>query len=61
VIVTRARCHPQTRDYIARLCAESKNTREAIRCLKRYLARRVWRLLQPPTPAQDIHTINFLT
>jgi transposase len=48
VIVTRARCHPETRDYIARRRAEGKTTREAIRCLKRYLARHVWRLLQPP-------------
>ena len=43
-IVTPTRCHPQTRDYIARR-----------------RSRRVWRLLQPPTSAQDIHTINFLT
>jgi transposase len=50
VIVTRARCHPDTRDYIARRQAEGKSTREAIRCLKRYLARDVWRLLQPPHP-----------
>jgi transposase len=52
VIVTRARCHPETRDYIARRQAEGKTTREAIRCLKRYLARHVWRLLQPPHPDQ---------
>src|SRR3954470_13936853 len=52
VIVTRARCHPATRDYIARRQAEGKSTREAIRCLKRYLARTVWRLLQPPHPVQ---------
>src|SRR5215211_2651077 len=52
VIVTRARCHPATQDYIARRRAEGKTTREAIRCLKRYLARRVWRLLQPPHPAR---------
>jgi hypothetical protein len=52
VIVTRARCHTQTRDYIARRRSEGKSTREAIRCLKRYLARHVWRLLQPPHPAQ---------
>ena len=52
MIVTRARCHPETRDYIARRRAEGKTTREAIRCLKRYLARHVWRLLQPPHPAQ---------
>src|SRR5919204_985720 len=54
VIVTRARCHQPTRDYIARRHREGKSTREAIRCLKRYLTRRVWRLLQPPTPVQDI-------
>jgi hypothetical protein len=47
VIVTRARCHQPTRDYIDRRRREGKTTREAIRCLKRYLARHVWRLLQP--------------
>ena len=56
VIVTRARCHQPTRDYIARRRSEGKSTREAIRCLKRYLARRVWRLLQPPLPDQDTPT-----
>src|ERR687893_3105184 len=61
VIVTRARCHPQTRDYIARRRSEGKSTREAIRCLKRYLARRIWRLLQPPLPVKETHPINFLT
>ena len=59
VIVTRARCHPETRDYIARRRSEGKSTREAIRCLKRYLARRVWRLLQPPTPSEK--SLNLLT
>jgi hypothetical protein len=49
----RRRClgaDPPTRDYIQRRRSEGKSTREAIRCRKRYLARRVWRLLQPPTP-----------
>src|SRR5215208_1761980 len=50
VIVTRARCHQPTRDYITRRRAEGKSTREAIRCLKRYLTRQVWRLLQPRHP-----------
>ncbi len=51
IAVTRARCHPETKDYIARRTAEGKTTREAIRSLKRHLARRIWRLLQPaPTP-----------
>ena len=60
VIVTRARCHQPTRDYIERRRSEGKSTREAIRCLKRYLARRVWRLLQPPNPVQDIPTHQSL-
>jgi transposase len=49
VAVTRARCHPETRTYIARKRAEGKSHREAIRCLKRHLTRRIWHLLQPPT------------
>jgi len=52
VIVTRARCHQPTRDYLERRRREGKSTREAIRCLKTYLARHVWRLLQPPHPDQ---------
>jgi transposase len=50
IAVTRARCHPETRAYLDRKRAEGKSTREAIRCLKRHLARRIWHLLQPPQP-----------
>jgi len=52
IAITRARCHPETRDYIARKQAEGKTTRDAIRCLKRHLTRRIWQLLQPPTPTR---------
>jgi len=52
IAITRARCHPETRDYIARKHAEGKTTRDAIRCLKRHLTRRIWQLLQPPTPTR---------
>jgi len=48
IAITRARCHPETQDYIARKRAEGKTTREAIRSVKRHLARRIWHLLQPP-------------
>ena len=50
IAVTRLRCHPETQAYIARKRAEGKSTKEAIRCLKRHLARRIWHLLQPPHP-----------
>jgi transposase len=58
--VTRARCDPQTRDYIARKKAEGKTNRDAIRCLKRHLARRIWQLLHTAAPAMN-PTINLLT
>lgn len=48
VAVTRKRICPETRDYIARRTAEGMTNREAVRCLKRYIARRVWRLLEHP-------------
>ncbi len=50
IVVTRARCDPASRDYIARRTAEGKTPREARRCLKRYIARRVYRLLEHPPP-----------
>ena len=53
IAVTRLRCHPETQDYIARKRAEGKSTKEAIRCLKRHLARRIWHLLQPPHPDRE--------
>jgi transposase len=50
IIITRCRQDDATRAYIARRVAEGKTPREARRCLKRYLARRLYRLLEhPPT------------
>jgi transposase len=53
VAVTRARCNPETQNDIARKLNEGNSHRDAIRCLKRHLARRVWHLLQPPAPTPD--------
>jgi transposase len=50
VAVTRARCHQETIEFVARKKAEGKTHREAIRCLKRHLARRIWQLLRAPHP-----------
>jgi transposase len=52
ILVTRRRAHPPTIAYIQRRTQEGKTSREAIRCLKRYLARSLYRLLEnPPMPA----------
>ena len=61
VIVTRARCHQPTRHYIQRRRHEGTTTRNAIRCLKRYLVRQVWNLLRAPARSRIDHNINFLT
>jgi transposase len=53
VAITRMRCHPETKAYIARKRAEGRSTKDAVRCLKRHLTRRIWHLLQPPTPIPD--------
>ena len=53
VAVTRARCHPETIAFVARKKTEGKTHREAIRSLKRHLARRIWQLLRAPHPAPE--------
>jgi transposase len=52
ILVTRRRAHPPTIAYLQRRAREGKTSRETIRCLKRYLARSLYRLLEnPPMPA----------
>lgn len=53
IALTRARLDPETRAYLARKRAEGKSNREAMRCLKRHLARRFHRLLLDPSPSSS--------
>jgi transposase len=50
ILVTRKRTHPATITYIERRVQEGKTRREANRCLKRYLARSLYRLLEHGPP-----------
>lgn len=50
IAITQVRVHPPARDLYLRKQAEGKTRREALRVLKRYLARRVFRLLTMPPP-----------
>jgi transposase len=59
IAITRARRDPTTRAYLQRKIAEGKTRKEAIRCLKRHLARRFHRLLAAePNPAANPTTIT---
>jgi transposase len=46
VIVSRRKHHPPTIAYVERRVSEGKSSREAVRCLKRFLARHLYRLLE---------------
>jgi transposase len=50
IIVTRRREHPATIAYIERRISEGKTRREATPCLKPYLARSLYRLLENGAP-----------
>jgi transposase len=55
IAIVRAQHDPTSREYLARKHAEGKTDKGALRSLKRYLARRFWRLLtEPPLPATPI-------
>jgi transposase len=46
IAITQARYHPAARDYLERKRTEGKSRREALRCLKRLLARVVFQTLK---------------
>jgi transposase len=45
IVMTRLMCHEPTRAYMARRTAQGLSKREIVRCLKRYVAREVYRCL----------------
>ncbi|HEY6811729.1 MAG TPA: transposase, partial [Propionibacteriaceae bacterium] len=49
IAITRMRCCPITKNYVARRTAEGKSSREIQRCLKRYIARELYRTLNAST------------
>lgn len=50
IVVARMASDPATRAYIARTTARGKTKREAMRCLKRYVAREAYRLMTADQP-----------
>ena len=46
IVITRMGSHPATRAYVERRTAEGLSKKEIIRCLKRYVAREVYRHLR---------------
>ena len=64
IVLCRLKHDPATRAYAARRLADGKTPREIKRCLKRYLARRLYRILETtgpdPAPAQPPARVRTL-
>lgn len=52
IVMTRIRWDERTQAYLQRRTTEGMSKREIIRCLKRYVARELYRHIQPRTVAQ---------
>ena len=51
IVIVRLSCDPRTREYLAKRQADGKSKAEAIRCLKRYVAREVFTAMPSMTVA----------
>jgi transposase len=54
IALCRMKDHAPTRDYVTRRSAEGLSKPEIIRCLKRYIARDIYRILVPQPAAEDL-------
>jgi transposase len=52
IALSRLRWDTRTRDYLTRRITEGKTRREAIRCLKRYIAREIYQIITSPPETQ---------
>ena len=50
IVVCRMRIDQRTRTYVERRTGEGLSKREVMRCLKRYVAREIYRVLTAPSP-----------
>ena len=53
IVITRMVYEQRTQDFITKTVARGKTKRDAIRILKRHIARHIWRLLQQHPPRLD--------
>jgi transposase len=52
IAMCRLRWDARTRNYLSRRITEGKTRREAIRCLKRYIAREIYQIFMSPLKPQ---------
>lgn len=60
IILVRMNIDPRTKDYVAKRTEEGKSKREIMRCLKRYVAREIYRQITNPIPAPTVTDLRPL-
>lgn len=60
VVMVRMGSDPRTKTYVAKRTLEGKDKREIMRCLKRYVARELYRQIKNPVPAPSISDLRPL-
>jgi len=50
IVLVRMAKDQRTQDYVVKRTSEGKGKKEIMRCLKRYVAREIYRVLQNPRP-----------
>lgn len=60
-VIVRMRFHPPTIAYVKRRTAEGKSKREIIRCLKRYMAREIYRHVTQATQVRKPVSVGDLS
>jgi transposase len=58
IAMIRLNTDPRTQAYAARRRADGKTEREILRCLKRHIAREIYRLLTRPRPIIGVHDLR---
>ena len=61
IAVTQGRVHPPARAFLDRKQLEGKSRMEALRALKRHLARAVWQALRAARSRESINSLSQLT
>jgi transposase len=58
IVICRLARHAETQVYAARRASEGKSSREITRCLKRHLARRLFKLLEAEAPCNSSSAVE---
>lgn len=58
IAMIRLNTDPTTQAYAVRRRAEGKTDREILRCLKRHIAREIYRLITQPRPVTGVHDLR---